>query len=431
MVSAAARVDAGGAAEFAQNADDGVVEHPAIAEIFDQRGEGPIELRAEETFVVGIGVVQAAAVGVHVPAGDAEDGVEVVDGDVAAAAFDQPPSHQAALAQRVAAVAVALLRGLLREVEGLLGFGRGQQVEGSRVGGVAADFGVGLGLLLHLVDLREQLLASVEPELGLPGGRLQVRDFEVRASRVRAEEERLVSTAEIRGRLPVQRTGSGVADLVRQDDRRRQRAATAEDFRDHRAAVRLHAVRVEVVPGHHPALAVFVSRSRLVMQAANQRDLVHHARHQRKVLADLNAGDVRVDRLEFSSDLRRSLRLHVPRIELPRRSNQKNRDAVPNFLLSLIDRPARFQRHPSRQRQANHPRRPRLQKAAPSRSVTITERYFFIADVKHGSLPLVEGWQGPWSKNLKFTSNVGAGTVVMVPIPSPQSRMGSRCEAGR
>ena len=52
MVSAAARVDAGSAAEFAEHADDRVVEHSAIAEVFDQRGEGPIELRAEQPFVV-------------------------------------------------------------------------------------------------------------------------------------------------------------------------------------------------------------------------------------------------------------------------------------------------------------------------------------------------------------------------------------------
>ena len=195
-----------------------------------------------------------------------------------------------------------------------------------------------------------------------------------------------MSAAEMSGRLAMQRSRSRVADLTGQHDRRRQRAATAEDFRDHRATVRLHTIGVELVAGHHPPLAVFVAGPGLVMQAANQSDLVHHASHQREVLADLNARHVGVDRRELASNLRGCFRLHVPRINLPRRPDQKDRDAVPNFLLSLINRPARFERHPRRQRQANHPRRPGLQKAAPSRSVTITERNFFIADMKHGSL---------------------------------------------
>ena len=347
MVSAAAGVDAGGAAEFAQHADDGVVQHAAIAEVFDQRGEGPVELRAEHPFVIEIRVVQAAAVGVHVPAREIEDRVEVVDRDEARTPFDQSPSHQAALAERVAAVAVLQLRLFLSEVERLLGFGGGQQVERASVRRVAADRRVRFGLALHLVDLSQQLFASVDAELGLPGGGLQIDDLEVRPGGIGSEEERLVSTADVRGRLPVERSGSGVADLARQDDRRRQRAAVAEDSRDHRAAVRLHAVGVEVVAGHHPPLAVLVRRSSLVMQAANQRDLVHHASHQRKVLADLNAGDVGVDRLELPPNLGRSFRLHVPGIVLTRRADQKNGDAVANFLLRLIDRPAGFQRHPA------------------------------------------------------------------------------------
>ena len=52
----------------------------------------------------------------------------VVDGDVGDAALDQPPRHQAGLAERVAAVAVAQVVLLLREVEDLAGIAEDQVV---------------------------------------------------------------------------------------------------------------------------------------------------------------------------------------------------------------------------------------------------------------------------------------------------------------
>ena len=150
--------------------------------------------------------------------------------------------------------------------------------------------------------------------------------------------------------------------------------------------MRLHAVGVELVASHHPPLAVFMTGPGLVMQAANQRDLVHHASHLREVLADLNARHVGVDRRELAPYLRGSFRLHVPRIDLPRRPDEEDRDAVPNFLVRQIHSPLRFERHPSRQRQRRQPGRPRLQEAAPRRSVTRTHRNFFVANMKHGDL---------------------------------------------
>ncbi len=107
MIAAAAAVQPRRAAELAQHGDHRFLQQAALLQIVDQGGEGQVELRAQMAFVIEVGVVQAAAVGVHVPAGLAEDRVEVVDRDVADAAFDQPAGHQAALAERVAAIAVA------------------------------------------------------------------------------------------------------------------------------------------------------------------------------------------------------------------------------------------------------------------------------------------------------------------------------------
>ena len=230
MVAATARIDGRRATHFAQDADDRVLQQAPVFEVFDQRSECPVELRTEEPFIVGVGVVQPAAVRVHVPAGEIEDRVEVVDRHVAAASFDQPPGHEAALAERVATVAVLLLRRLLREVKRLLGLGRREQVERAGIRRVATRFRFGLGLALHLVDLPQQLSASIQPELGLPGGRGEVHHLEVRLGGIGTEDERFVSAAQMSGRLAMQRPGSRVADLAGQHDRRRQRAAIAEDF---------------------------------------------------------------------------------------------------------------------------------------------------------------------------------------------------------
>ena len=106
---------------------------PRWSQIVDQGGEGQIELRAKVAFVIEVGVVETAAVRVHVPASLAEDRVEVVDRHIADAAFDQPPGHQTALAEGVAAIAVAHARRFKVEVEGFLGAARREQPEGALV----------------------------------------------------------------------------------------------------------------------------------------------------------------------------------------------------------------------------------------------------------------------------------------------------------
>src|ERR1022692_4187760 len=82
-------------------------------------------------FVVEVGIVQPAAVGVHVPAGLAEDGVEVVDSDIANATFDEPARHQATLPESIAAIAVARRGGFEIEIKGLLRPLRREKAEGA------------------------------------------------------------------------------------------------------------------------------------------------------------------------------------------------------------------------------------------------------------------------------------------------------------
>src|SRR5262249_34961848 len=107
MVAPAAAVQTRRTAELAQNRDDSLLQQACLFQSVQQRSESPVKLRAEMPFVIEIGIIQATAVGVHVPAGLAKDGVKMVDRDITNASFDQAPRHQAALAERIAAIPVA------------------------------------------------------------------------------------------------------------------------------------------------------------------------------------------------------------------------------------------------------------------------------------------------------------------------------------
>ena len=73
-----------------------------------------------------------------------------------------------------------------------------------------------------------------------------------------------------------------------------------------------------------------IVKGRLVVDAANDRDLVHPLRHLREVFANLNARDRRGDRSERTADLGRSVGLHVPRVEMARPAVIKDQDASPD-----------------------------------------------------------------------------------------------------
>src|SRR5207302_1480045 len=81
------------------------------------------------------------------------------------------------------------------------------------------------------------------------------------------EEERLVGAAEVAGRLAVEVAGAGVADRPGENHVGRQIALGSEHPRHDAADVWLDRVRVEVMAGHHPPLAVLVRGPGLVVQA--------------------------------------------------------------------------------------------------------------------------------------------------------------------
>ena len=232
--------------------------------------------------------------------------------------LDEPARHQAALTEGITAIAIAQLLRLLRQIERLLGARRGQQVEGSAISRVVIVDCLALGALLERIEVTEQLTPRLDAKFAQSLGRQQIGDLKILAGRIAAEKERLMSAAKIGGGLAVRGRGAGVADLGRQHDRGRQVALRPEHARDHRTAVRLRIVFAEIVAGHHPALAVLVRRAAVVVQTADQRHLVHHPRHQRKVLANLHTVHVRFGRPERAADIFGGVWLHVPSVEVAR-----------------------------------------------------------------------------------------------------------------
>ena len=94
MVASARGVQAGGASEFAQCDDEGVVEQAAFVEIVQQSRKGAVELGTERVAVMVECGGSAACISVAVPGDLAGQRVEQVDGHTPRALFDELPGTQ-------------------------------------------------------------------------------------------------------------------------------------------------------------------------------------------------------------------------------------------------------------------------------------------------------------------------------------------------
>ena len=112
MVAAGLLVDPGGPAELAHDDDQGLLEQPALVEVFNQSGEALVE-HGEELVLQPLEVLR-----VGVPA-VADGHLVEVDGDHRDAGLGQPAGQQHRLAEAMVAVPVADPRGLRVEGEGL------------------------------------------------------------------------------------------------------------------------------------------------------------------------------------------------------------------------------------------------------------------------------------------------------------------------
>ena len=91
----------------------------AVFQVLDQCREGLIKLRAQQSLVIEIRIIQAAAVGVHVPTTNVEYRVEMIDRHISSPTFDQAASHHAGLAELVLAVRLPEMGRLIVEIEHL------------------------------------------------------------------------------------------------------------------------------------------------------------------------------------------------------------------------------------------------------------------------------------------------------------------------
>ena len=102
------------AAKLAAPPDDGALQQAALGQILQQRRHAFVHFRQLPAHDLEVLLVRVPAL--------------VVDRDVGHAVFDQPPRHQAGLPERVAAVAVAQVVLLLRQIEHLAGVAEDQFV---------------------------------------------------------------------------------------------------------------------------------------------------------------------------------------------------------------------------------------------------------------------------------------------------------------
>ena len=190
--------DPGGAPELTHPDDQRLVEQAARGEVVDERGHGAIGVRKK----AGPKLVEVVGVGVPAPRAFAADRLRVVDVDEPDSGLDQATGKEATLAVSVAAVLVAELRRLGREVERLLDAGGRQHGQRPVVEGVQpAGRVVPTEEVALAVDHPQQASAVVQAVEGEGRGEAQFGKAERRGVRVARDEEGVVLLAEKARRL--------------------------------------------------------------------------------------------------------------------------------------------------------------------------------------------------------------------------------------
>ena len=233
------------------------------------------------------------------------------------------------------------------------------------------------------------VLAAIHAQRRQVIRRQHVRHFEIRVRRVGVQHERIVGLAQKSGVLPVRHIAAGVADGPRQQHVRRHVAIRPFQFRQHAADVRILHAALEQPAGLHHLVPRVVYRGGRMIDAADQRIFVGVLRHARKILGNLDARNVGLDRLVRPANLNRRVGLHVPGVELRRPAHQEQHDAVGVFL--RIDGAQRLHGEQVVEAQAEHRQRAGVQKIAPPQAIAELDRFVGIQP-KHPDPPLREVW---------------------------------------
>ena len=245
------------------------------------------------------------------------------------------------------------------------------------------------------------VLAAIDAQRREVVRRQHVGHLEVRIGRIGVQDERVVALAEIAGVLAVRHVAAGVADRPRQQHVRRHVAVRTFQLAEHTADVRMLDAALEEAAGLHHLMAGVVDGGGRVIHAADERELVRVLGHAREVLGDLDARDVGLDGLVRAADLGRSVRLHVPGVELGRPADQEQHDAVDVLLPSTAPcafRPNReFRVRPSAERE---PACRKSRRRSPSQNSTARS-----ASRRSMSLPSKRGNRGSIVPLMKLCGN--------------------------
>ena len=267
-----------------------------------------------------------------------------------------------AVARIPLAVALDDLRVLFPEVERVGQLAGGEDAEGLLVEGVEPVHHSGrIGLAPEGVDAGEQ-----RPPIGKTIER-QALQHHVFGSAALVGLERCVTDAEETGLAVL--GPRGVAHLrCEPDERRDGRIHRAIELRQHRPERRPTAGRHVLVVAAGDALDGVV----VAVAAHDGSDdgiLVRELREPRKVLADLDAGDVGGDGFEFAADLRRGVHLQVEHVLMARSARQEDHDDRLVLVAGRTDAGRRLGLEHLRQRQTAEPERTDAQEVATRHAV--------------------------------------------------------------
>ena len=263
------------------------------------------------------------------------------------------------MTKTVPAVALARVIGLLSQIERGAGLFRRHQrvglmerrIEELRVGNF-------LEVFHGVIDHVSPLAATFDAHCRDVVGRQHVGHFEIRLRGVGVEHERVVRLAEITRVLAVRHVA------------------------EHRTHVGMVEPALEEPPGLHHLVTGVMNSGGSVIERPYQRPLVGVPRHAGEDFGNLDAGNVRLDRLIRAANFRRRVRLHIPGIELARSTDKKEHDHV-DVALVVVDRALRFERQEVGQTEAQHAGRTGVQEIAAAEAVTEADG-FVVIESKHG-----------------------------------------------
>ncbi len=328
------------AAEFAEGDDERFVEEATFVEIRDEGGKAAIEHGGGLVFHAA-GEADVDIPGVVVAVGDFRPD----HFDDARAGFDQAAGEEAALAERVAAVAVANFVGLIAERERFAGLAGRDEAEGRVVVFVEVVLGDGLVDFGHaLVDHVAEAGAAIEPRFAHFGPQREVIDLdavELVHVHVVARGEQVVRVVRAAEKAGGARLVDDIALLQRprqHDERqhRRRRRLEADDvaakvrkvFRRRRLKLAGGADFVGRVAGVNliDRGGVVEEADRRVAHRADERELVGDLIDLGEQFGHVHAGRLGRDALENAADVVGHIVFGIPQVEVARSALQINQD---------------------------------------------------------------------------------------------------------